>query len=264
MILNETQTQQVANYLEQFKQLTPENKEELLDHLCCETEEQLAQGMPFEAAWQVTRERWNEDKVQKIHSSTQNSRIMLKLMAICLITAVIGLYPLQHAQPELQEERVVRSPDVQNPLTSDLTSVLTSAAYSPARLDPPSTSPLADKSKLSANFGDSQHPITKKKRFHRGIDFRASQGTPVFSAGAGEVLEAGPKGKYGNCIIIVHDEIYQTLYAHLESIDVKAGDYLTAGQVIGTVGSTGMSTGPHLHYEVIRNGERVNPADYLP
>jgi murein DD-endopeptidase MepM/ murein hydrolase activator NlpD len=106
--------------------------------------------------------------------------------------------------------------------------------------------------------------LTKKKRFHQGVDLRAAQGTPVLAAGAGKVLEAGPKGAYGNCIIIVHDEIYQTLYAHLESVDVKAGDYLTAGQIIGTVGSTGVSTGPHLHYEVIKNGEKVNPADYLP
>ncbi|MEL7221829.1 MAG: M23 family metallopeptidase, partial [Bacteroidota bacterium] len=165
--------------------------------------------------------------------------------------------------------------DVRSPLTSNLTSdpdiwsALTPDGTpnnipNDTRLDPPSISPLADDLKRTASFGDSRHPITKQKRFHRGIDFRASTGTPVLAAGAGEVLEVGDKGNYGNCIIIVHDEIYQTLYAHLASIEVKAGDYLTAGQVIGTVGSTGMSTGPHLHYEVIKNGKRVNPADYLP
>ena len=79
-----------------------------------------------------------------------------------------------------------------------------------------------------------------------------------------ELLEAADKGNYGNCVIIVHDEIYQTLYAHLQSLDVKPGDVVTAGQLIGKVGNTGLSTASHLHYEVLKNGEPVNPADYLP
>lgn len=254
MILNDTQTRQVADHLAELKALTPATREELLDHLCCEIEDKLAQGVPFEAAWQTIRERWNEDEVQKIHSSTQNSRIMLKLTAASLIMAVIGLFSLQHATPE----KLAHSHAVANTETIESLQLLTT------RLDPPSTSPLAKEHQLTAPYGPAKHPLTKKDRFHQGIDLRADTGTPVFAAGAGEVLEAGPKGNYGNCIIIVHDEIYQTLYAHLESVDVAVGDYLAAGQIIGTVGTTGLSTGPHLHYEVIKNGEKVNPADYLP
>lgn len=246
MTLNDTQTQTIINYLAGLS-LPANTQEELLDHLCCQVEHVLDQGVPFEAAWATTQERWNEDEVQKINSSNQNSLRMFKLMALGLITAVVGLFSLDPAT-------AVPAVDTACDFTIEV----------PFRLDPPSTSPLANATRLTAGYGPAKHPITKLDRFHQGVDFKASSGTPVLAAGAGEVLEAGPKGKYGNCVIIVHDEIYQTLYAHLESINVSTGDYLTAGQTLGTVGSTGVSTGPHLHYEVIKNGERVNPANYLP
>jgi len=130
--------------------------------------------------------------------------------------------------------------------------------------EPPSFCPLTANFELTSEYGNRIHPISKKEVLHRGVDWKAPLGTPVLASGNGIVLEAGAKDKYGNCIIILHDEIYQTLYAHLESIDVAVGEQIAGGQQIGSVGNSGLSLGTHLHYEVIKNGVPVNPADYLP
>ena len=97
---------------------------------------------------------------------------------------------------------------------------------------------------------------------HQGIDFRAPAGSPVYAAGKGKVETSEFHEKYGKLVIIRHSNKYVTLYAHLADLNVKEGDLVNAGQEIGTVGSTGLSTGPHLHYEVRMDGKNVNPADY--
>ena len=146
----------------------------------------------------------------------------------------------------------------------DKTSPNPAVAELAAPLEPPSFCPLTTNYELTSDYGNRIHPISKKQVLHRGVDWKAPLGTPVLAAGRGTVIEAGAKDQYGNCIIILHDEIYQTLYAHLESIDVKVGEQIVAGQQIGAVGNSGLSLGSHLHYEVIKNGVPVNPADYLP
>lgn len=98
---------------------------------------------------------------------------------------------------------------------------------------------------------------------HTGLDFAAAPGTPVFSALAGRVVEAGWGGAYGNHIIVRHDNGVETLYAHLNSIAVAKGDRVLRGERIGGVGSTGNSSGPHLHFEVLKNGDQRDPQDYL-
>jgi len=98
---------------------------------------------------------------------------------------------------------------------------------------------------------------------HTGLDFAAAPGTPVFSALAGRVVEAGWGGAYGNHIIVRHDNGVETLYAHLNSIAVAKGDRVLRGERIGAVGSTGNSSGPHLHFEVLKNGDQRDPQDYL-
>ncbi len=116
---------------------------------------------------------------------------------------------------------------------------------------------------ISSPFGWRIDPFTGKRAYHRGIDIRAKEGTPVKSAESGEVIFAGEKGGYGNLVIIEHSGGYRTYYAHLEEIDVKEGDSVAKGAIIGKVGSTGRSTGPHLHFE-IRRGDRVlNPLSEL-
>lgn len=98
---------------------------------------------------------------------------------------------------------------------------------------------------------------------HTGLDFVAPVGTPVFAALAGKVLASDAGGAYGDHIIVRHDNGVKTLYAHLTTTKVNPGDHILRGQVIGTVGSTGNSSGPHLHFEVIKNGTQRNPSAFL-
>ena len=115
-------------------------------------------------------------------------------------------------------------------------------------------------SRVSSQFTSSRkHPILGTMRKHQGTDFAAPTGTPVESVGDGTVTFAGTNGGYGKFIKIQHGGGFETAYAHLSSISVKKGARVTQGQLIGKVGSTGASTGPHLHYEVIKNGTHVNP-----
>ena len=96
---------------------------------------------------------------------------------------------------------------------------------------------------------------------HKGLDIAADENTPVTAAAEGAVTEAGENGNYGNCVQIKHKDGTVTLYAHLNSISVNKGDVVKQGVEIGKVGSTGDSTGPHLHFEVIKNSEYINPRD---
>ena len=114
--------------------------------------------------------------------------------------------------------------------------------------------------RLSSSFGMRKHPIDGFNKMHRGTDFAAPLGTPIMASGDGVVKKAGWCGGGGNCIKIRHNSTYETVYAHMSKFarGMKAGVRVKQGQIIGFVGSTGKSTGPHLHYEVIINGKKVN------
>ena len=114
--------------------------------------------------------------------------------------------------------------------------------------------------RLSSSFGMRKHPILGYNKMHRGTDFAAPSGTPIMASGAGKVIRARWCGGGGNCVKIKHNSTYQTVYAHMKSFarGIKEGRRVKQGQIIGYVGSTGLSTGPHLHYEVIVNGRKVN------
>ena len=114
--------------------------------------------------------------------------------------------------------------------------------------------------RLSSNFGVRKHPILGYNKFHKGTDFAAPEGTPIMASGDGKIIRARWCGGGGNCIKIRHNSTYSTVYAHLKNFGrgIKEGKRVKQGQIIGYVGSTGMSTGPHLHYEVIVNGKKVN------
>jgi murein DD-endopeptidase MepM/ murein hydrolase activator NlpD len=114
--------------------------------------------------------------------------------------------------------------------------------------------------RLSSSFGIRKHPILGYNKMHRGTDFAAPEGTPVMASGDGKIIRARWCGGGGNCIKIRHNSTYSTVYAHLKNFarNIKEGKRVKQGQIIGYVGSTGMSTGPHLHYEVIINGKKVN------
>ena len=116
---------------------------------------------------------------------------------------------------------------------------------------------------ISSSFGLRKDPFNGRRAMHNGIDFRGKYGTPVLSAGNGTVIKAGRNGGYGKVVEIRHASGYRTRYAHLSRISVKKGQKISRGQKIGTLGSTGRSTGPHLHYEVHYGGKAINPRRYL-
>ena len=116
---------------------------------------------------------------------------------------------------------------------------------------------------ITSTFGPRVHPILGTVRTHTGVDFGSPSGTVIKAAGAGVVLFVGPRGGYGNTVIIDHGGTLATLYAHQSRIATREGATVTRGQTIGYVGSTGFSTGPHLHFEVRVNGNPVDPLRYL-
>ena len=129
----------------------------------------------------------------------------------------------------------------------------------------PSMFPLPDKYRERVTWGHHEkaiHPISKKEVIHEGVDIAAPMGTAVYAASGGVVKKAELLEGWGNLLVIEHVEGYATYYAHLEGFKVKSGDEVTKGQVVATVGSTGKSTGPHLHYEVRKEGAKVNPEEY--
>jgi len=114
--------------------------------------------------------------------------------------------------------------------------------------------------RLSSSFGMRKHPILGYNKMHRGTDFAAPSGTPIMASGSGTVTRARWCGGGGNCVKIKHNSTYETIYAHMKAFakGIKEGRKVKQGQIIGYVGSTGLSTGPHLHYEVLVNGKKVN------
>ncbi|MBQ7751606.1 MAG: peptidoglycan DD-metalloendopeptidase family protein [Clostridia bacterium] len=123
--------------------------------------------------------------------------------------------------------------------------------------------PLTSYTRVSSNYGYRIHPITGTKKLHSGIDYAAPFGTSILAAEDGVVLTSGWNSGYGYCVTINHGGGYVTLYGHCSSLLVSAGQKVTKGQTIAKVGSTGNSTGNHLHFEVRINGSTVNPAGYL-
>lgn len=209
-------------------------QEELLDHICCAIEDKLTEGYPFQDAQSVVFQAFGKNGIkeleqQTIHLLNQKSLIMKRLLLVTLCFLLLSVTVLL-AIPQ----------------------------------DPPSGNPLGNTYKITSTFGMRLHPILKKKKMHKGIDFAAPHGTPVLATADGEVLKIVEKTKgYGKFIIIKHDDQYETLYAQLSSIKVQEGDSITKGAVIGLVGSSGSSIAPHLHYEVRKNGEVIDPSGFL-
>ncbi|MGE0024226.1 MAG: M23 family metallopeptidase [Hyphomicrobium sp.] len=113
--------------------------------------------------------------------------------------------------------------------------------------------------RLTSGYGLRLHPLLNERRLHTGVDWAAPTGTPVTAAGKGRVISAGREGFYGNKVVIDHGGGWQSVYAQLDRFSVKAGDCVEARDQIGTVGTTGLSSGPHLHFEVLREGQTIDP-----
>lgn len=116
---------------------------------------------------------------------------------------------------------------------------------------------------MSSNYGHRTDPFTGRTAFHGGIDFAGAHGTHVYSVAPGIVTWAGPKAGYGNLVEVSHGDGMSTRYAHASRLAVKVGDLVAKDQLVAYMGSTGRSTGTHLHYEVLRNGKQVNPETYI-
>lgn len=130
----------------------------------------------------------------------------------------------------------------------------------------PAIQPVSNKTlnRVASGFGYRIDPIYKTPKMHTGIDFTAATGTPIYATGDGTVRESGyDNGGYGNHVVINHGYGYQSLYGHMKKTKVRVGDRVKRGEVIGWVGSTGKSTGPHLHYEVIKNRNKIDPIHFF-
>ncbi|MBF0597567.1 peptidoglycan DD-metalloendopeptidase family protein [Faecalibacter rhinopitheci] len=146
-------------------------------------------------------------------------------------------------------EEVIRKADVKD---KDLTSL-------------PVLKPVADKylSRVASGYGSRFHPILKVNKMHNGLDFAAATGTPIYATGDGTVKMAGMNAGYGNVVILKHSKGFETLYAHMSRIKARNGQKVKRGDLIGYVGTTGLSTGPHLHYEIHKDGKPVDPLMYF-
>jgi murein DD-endopeptidase MepM/ murein hydrolase activator NlpD len=129
----------------------------------------------------------------------------------------------------------------------------------------PAIQPISNKElkRAASGYGWRNHPIYHVRKFHEGLDFSAPTGSDIYATGDGVVVRAEYSGGSGKMVLVDHGFGYKTLYAHMSSISVVAGSEVKRGQVIGAVGNTGDSTGPHLHYEVHKNEQHVNPIDYF-
>lgn len=116
---------------------------------------------------------------------------------------------------------------------------------------------------VSSQFGERPHPISGKRQLHHGIDIAADKGQEIYAVRSGKVTFAGPKGGYGNTVEIRHSDGSMSRYAHAEKIHVRVGDRVLAGECVADVGSTGHSTGPHLHFEIRKFGSSIDPLTYL-
>lgn len=161
------------------------------------------------------------------------------------------------------------SPAAQQPLAGGAFASLVNAVFVPqapsAYAQPNAASmqwPVSGQ--ISSPFGERKNPLGPGDDFHPGLDIAADEGSPIAAAAPGRVISAGPDGGYGNLIVLDNGNGLTTRYAHCSQIFARVGETVTAGETIGAVGSTGSSTGPHLHFEV-RDGDRpVDPVSFLP
>lgn len=270
--LNEEQVFLIEKRLEELGLNYVPLQGEILDHICCMTEEDMQNGKTFEQANQAIFENFGKDELEELQEQTiffthQKSQRMksfaLVVFALLLIPSTVFFFS---ANEKTTVANGIQPPSPQEMMTMENllaeSNKMTEAIHVDLH-DPPSIKPIEGNVKVNSGFGKRIHPIYKKKIFHSGIDLIAPIGTPVLATAAGIVLEAGENGKHGIRILLQHDDEFRTMYSHLSKVEVKVGDKIKIGEVIGLVGNTGVSTAPHLHYEVIKDGKKVDPEEYF-
>lgn len=251
----------------------------------------VVQGVDYEQMWQdalsesQVQAPVDESKVQLARMTEQLGRLQTRLTRLdALGERLTELADLSDGEfnfdsdpgmggPELRKNSTHQAPDVQSVIdqlvervdnrTQQLRLIeqlmLNRQSDANASLD---FNPVGE-GYISSNFGRRTDPISGRMSMHTGIDFAAPSGTAIHAVGAGVVTFAGRKGAYGNTVEITHGNGYRTRYAHAKELKVSKGEVVQKGQTIASVGSTGRSTGPHLHLEVFRNGMAVNPARHI-
>ena len=237
ILLSDQQLEQVTTWMKSQGMSHQDLEEELLDHICTFIECAMEQGSSFEQSLQTAICGFGEAGVKQveqetIHALTYQSILMKRL------TLAAGLLSISLL-------------------------LITYAGFSQSI---PNLVPIVGDIEVSSAFGMRIHPMTKKETLHRGVDFQADLGTEVRATADATVIFAGvdsDRPLYGIMVLLEHEDGFQTMYAHLSEATVHADDEIEEGTVIGKVGSTGMSYGPHLHYEVTQNGKLVDPAAYM-
>ena len=226
--LTKTQILYIDNDLK-AKGLSDGFRNELLDHVCCLVEQQIQSGKTFSEAYAFSLETFGDQgfaELKQIRKPAQRTlpRKMITSIAACILLMVVVV-------------------DAQ---------------------DRPDMHPISKDCKVSSHFGKRKDPFTKEMKWHQGMDFPVPVGTPIRSTATGivKLVEMKDSG-HGNNIIIDHGDGFETRYANLSELKVEKGQKVKKGEVIALSGNSGRSTAPHLHYEVIRNGEHVDPINYM-
>ena len=266
--LNEEQVLFIESKLEELGLNYAPLQDEVLDHFCCLAEDELEKGKTFQQATSTIFEIFGKDELKRLQEQTislthqKSSRMKNIVFAFFTSFVVLGVLFFFPREEKIKVKKVNSSPCSHKVTSQPFQSNESVKTAFEIFDEPPSMHPLNGNFKMTSGFGQRMHPIYKKKKMHTGVDFRAPMGTDVVATSDGVIIKATYHKKHGNYIIVQHDDEYKTKYSHLSKLKVKEGDSVKKGNVIGLVGNSGMSTLPHLHYEVIKNGKKVNPKDY--
>ncbi|MEM8558030.1 MAG: M23 family metallopeptidase [Bacteroidota bacterium] len=210
--------------------------DDLVDHVCCLTEARLDEAEPFEDAYAAALAGFGGTRgLHRIQRRTRSAAsphvTLLRTMAYASTAVAAALFAVLSFNASAQE---------------------------------PSVLPFAKEHlvRVSAEFGQAAKAWRGTQRLHRGVDFVVPEGTPIYATGPGVVEVRDDPHGYGLNIVLTHSNVYTSRYSHLSRFAVEDGQTVTQGDLIGYAGNTGRSTGPHLHYEVLRNGEPVDPSAY--
>lgn len=243
-------------------------QKELIDHIGLSIEEKMNHNILFHDAIDQSFAEFGEDNIMAIRKQHQlivrKKRIkkatilslFVMLLSIPSIFMMVNYTMNNHENIPISHEEI--SPSIY------AEEVFSTVVNSHINVEPPGISPISSDYPIVSSFGRRLHPTNKTMKFHKGIDIKAPIGTTIVATSDGEVVDVKiNESGYGKHVIIKHDKSYKTLYAHLSKIDVAKGDKVEQGQKIGEVGNSGASISPHLHYEVIKEGEKVNPEEYI-